>query len=165
MLALGLILLLLAAAIVVAVVVTGTSQEIIFNSTVGDVSTRPVWVFVAGALAMLLAWLGLSLFGRGTRRRVARRREMKRLRKVEKQSEKEHVSGPIPTSSRDDGYDREAGEPVVTDGPAVRPAAQPRAGYDEPDRQLVREPRPTTSDASAGEGMEPLDDSGRHREP
>src|SRR3954447_12092351 len=95
MLALGIILLLVAAAVGVGVATTGTSQNVVFNSAVGDVTTRPVWIFCAGALAMLLVLLGLWLLRRGTRRRVERRREMNRLRKVEQ----EHVSGPVPTTT------------------------------------------------------------------
>lgn len=130
MLALGIILLLLAAALVVGVLLTGTSQDILFTSTIGDVNTTPVWVFVAGAVAMLLVLLGLSFLGRGTRRRVSRRKEMKRLRKVEKE------------------------QAAAAAGSQSAPASEATAsGYDEPDRRLVREPRsadqPTATGATA----------------
>lgn len=124
MLALGIICLLLAAALVLGVLLTGTSQEIVFTSTVGDVTTNPVWVFVAGALAMLLVLLGLSLFRRGTRRRIARRQEIKRLRKVEQERGDGPESGTRP--------DSDAGSTA-------------RDRYDEPDRRLVREPRAGTA--------------------
>ncbi len=160
MLALGIICLLLAAALVVGVLLTGTSQEVVFNSAVGDVTTNPLWVFVAGAVAMLLVLLGLSFFGRGTRRRVARRKEMKRLRKVEE----ERGSRPVPTTGSGSGVDAGSG----TGGSS-------REGYDQPDRQLVREPRPDqTSQTGRAEqtdltATEPRvdslgDDAARHRE-
>ncbi|GAB3599152.1 hypothetical protein GCM10027446_30650 [Angustibacter peucedani] len=158
MLALGIICLIIAAALVIGVLVTGTSQEIVFDSTVGNFTTQPVWVFLSGAAAMLLVLLGLSFFGRGTRRRVARRKEMKRLRRVEE----EHVSGPVPTTRTD---------PAAGTVPA-------RDGYDEPDRELVREPRtgtaaPTTETYRTGEPTDltaherpatTTTDDARHRE-
>ncbi len=160
MLALGIIFVLLAAALVVGVLLTGTSQEILFTSTIGDVNTQPIWVFLAGAVAMLLVLLGLSFFGRGTRRRVARRREMRRLRKVEKE---------------------QAAAPAATTQPAPGDDAAASA-YDEPDRRLVREPRApdgtaTTAYPAEGErgaddvtgiGSAPgttADDDARHRQP
>lgn len=160
MLALGIIFVLLAAALVVGVLLTGTSQQILFTSTIGDLNTQPVWVFVAGALAMLLALLGLSFLGRGTRRRVARRKEMRRLRKVEKE---------------------QAAAPAATTQPAPGGAAGTSA-YDEPDRRLVREPRasdPTATTAYPAEGESgtghvtgtgnapgtTADDAARHRQP
>ncbi len=142
MLALGIIFLLLAAALIVGVVVTGTSQEILFTSTIGNLTTQPVWIFAAGALAMLLVLLGLSFFGRGTRRGVARRREIKRLRQVEE----EHTSGPIPTTRT---------ETVESSAPVV--VTERRPGYDEPDRQLVREQRAAT--------VEPVTERPAHEPP
>jgi uncharacterized membrane protein YcjF (UPF0283 family) len=123
MIALAIIFLLLAAALVVGIAVTGTSQQVVLDSTVGTFTTQPVWIFVAGVVATLLALLGLSFLGRGTRRRVERRREMRRLRRVEEQQ-----------SARHDVERARADESPL----------EPRDGYDEPDRHLVRDSRATT---------------------
>ncbi len=45
-----------------------------------QLTVMPVTVFAAGAIAMLLLWLGARLMAAGTRRRVAQRRELKELR-------------------------------------------------------------------------------------
>ena len=42
-----------------------------------QLTVAPVTVFAAGAVAMLLLWLGARLMAAGTRRRVAQRRELK----------------------------------------------------------------------------------------
>ncbi len=117
MIALALLLLLLAAAAVVFVLVAGTSQAVTFVFFAGNYQTRPVWIFAGGALALLLAEAGLALFRRGTRRRLAQRREIKRLRQVEQ-------SGGAPASTA---------QPV------------PRSGdpAPDPDERLVRQHRPS----------------------
>jgi hypothetical protein len=142
MIALAVILLLLAAALVVGIVVTGTSQEVLFDSSIGTFTTQPVWIFAAGAVAALLALLGFAALGRGTRRRVARRREMKRLRRVEKEQAAQRRSDEV-VEPRDDRA-------------AVPPTE--RTGYDEPDRHLVREPRTEHYDPQAGEHVLPRTD-------
>lgn len=81
MVVLGILLLLAAAALVVLLAMAGTSQHVVLDLVGGQqLTTSPVWIFVAGALALLLAELGLRLISRGTRRAVARRRELRRLR-------------------------------------------------------------------------------------
>lgn len=151
MIALAVILLLLAAALVVGIVVTGTSQEVLFDSSVGTFSTQPVWIFVAGVVAALLALLGLAALGKGTRRRVARRREMKRLRRVENEQAAQRRSDETvePADRRSAGTDAAAGE---------------RTGYDQPDRHLVREPRTEHYDPAAGEHLahRPVDGAAAH---
>jgi hypothetical protein len=157
MIALALILLLLAAALVVGIVVTGTSQQVLFDSSVGTFTTQPVWIFVAGVVAALLTLLGLAAFGRGTRNRVARRREMKRLRRVEKEQAAQRRAD-----------ERDTVETRDTD--AATTAERP--GYDQPDRHLVREPRPehydtahadtTHYDPEAGEHLRPNTDGTTH---
>ena len=146
MIALALICLLVAAAAVVFIVVLGFDQNVAFSFFAGDFVTRPVWVFLGGAVTLLLAEAALALFRRGTRRKVAQRREIKRLRKVETSvadetqtgrstehghasgttgSESDRGSGPDRGSDRDRGADR-------SDGGASA------AGADE---TLIREPR------------------------
>jgi type VI protein secretion system component VasK len=83
MVVLGLLLLLAAAALVLLLVTAGTSQDVVLD-LVGDqqLTTAPVWIFVAGMLTLVVAGLGWMLLVRGTRRSVARRKEMRRLRKA-----------------------------------------------------------------------------------
>jgi hypothetical protein len=136
MIALAIICLLLAAALVVGIVITGTSQQVVLDSAVGTFSTQPVWIFVAGVVATLLALLGLSFLGRGTRRRVARRREMKRLRRVEEEQSESRETQRQETARADAARERSA-----------------RPGYDEPDRHLVRGTAPVGYDPDAGEHL------------
>ena len=120
MIALAIVCLLLAAAITALMAVVGFTGSVTFGSFAGDVVTEAYWVFLLGAATMLIALLGLSLLRRGTRRKVERRREIKRLRKVEQETH----SGPT-TSSRTGGTNRGT-----------------QAPDDTPDRTLVREQRP-----------------------
>lgn len=87
MIALALLCMLLALALVggmLFAIVSG--QHVGFSFFAGDFTTRPFWIFIAGAVALLLAEAALALFRRGTRRKVAQRREIRRLRKVEETS-------------------------------------------------------------------------------
>ena len=147
MIALAVILLVLAAALVVGVAATGTSQQVVFDSTVGSFTTQPIWIFVAGVVAARLALLGISLLGKGTRRRVSRRREMKRLRKVE-QEQAARREAEATTAERTERADR-------TNRTDRTDTEVSRAGYDEPDRHLVREPRTGAAgyDPEAGEHL------------
>lgn len=147
MIALALILLLLAAALVVGIVVTGTSQQVLFDSSVGTFTTQPIWIFVAGVVAALLALLGFAALGGGTRRRVARRREMKRLRRVEKEQAAQRRA-----DERDTAETRDTEAADTTERP----------GYDQPDRHLVREPRTEHYDPEAGEHLRPATDGTSH---
>lgn len=133
MVVLGLILLLAAVALVLLLATAGTSQDVVLDLVGGQqLTTSPVWVFVAGAVTLLLLGLGLLLIRAGTRRAVGRRREMRRLRAAAR-----------PTPGTQNGSDR----------------ADP--ADDEPDRQLVRDTsrlRPALR--SPEEDVDP--ESGRH---
>ena len=83
MIALALLCLLLAAAAVVFMVAVGTSQVVSFSCFAGDFVTNPIWIFVAGAVTMLLTLAALLFLRRGTARKSAQRHEIKRLRKIE----------------------------------------------------------------------------------
>jgi hypothetical protein len=119
--ALAIVCLLVAAAIVALMLIVGFTGTLTFATFAGDVVTRPFWVFLLGAATMLVALLGLSLLRRGTRRKVERRREIKRLRRVEQEAQPSTVPGP---SAR---------------GGGGAPRSQPPD--DTPDRTLVREQR------------------------
>ena len=86
MIVLALIALLVAAAAVVFMIFRGIHQDVSFSFFAGNFTTNPLAIFVAGAVTLLLVLFALSLIRRGTRRRVAQRREIKRLRKVEETS-------------------------------------------------------------------------------
>jgi hypothetical protein len=115
MVVLGLVLLLAAAALVVLLVTAGTSPDVVMDLLGGQqLTTAPVWIFVAGAVALLLAELGLLLVARGTRRATSRRREIRRLREAARTAE--------PVDDRDASGNR-------PDLPV----------HDQPDRVLVRD--------------------------
>jgi membrane protein implicated in regulation of membrane protease activity len=82
MIVLGLILIVVAAAAVLfAVVATGTLTASPLSAVGITVSVTPLTMFIAGAVALLLVVLGLALIGRGTKRSVHTRRELRHLRK------------------------------------------------------------------------------------
>ncbi|MEO7744984.1 MAG: hypothetical protein ABIV05_02005 [Actinomycetota bacterium] len=83
MIVLALLALLVAAAAVVFMIFRGIHQDVSFSFFAGDFTTNPLTIFIAGAVTLFLVLFGLSLIRRGTRRKVAQRREIKRLRKVE----------------------------------------------------------------------------------
>ena len=119
MIALAIVCLLLAAAVTALMVVVGFTGSVTFAVFAGNVVTEAFWVFLLGAVTMLIALLGLSLLRRGTRRKVERRREIKRLRKVEQETQPS--SAGQTTSSRTGG---------------TRGAQAPDDG---PDRTLIRD--------------------------
>ena len=142
MIVLAIICLLVAALIVVLMLSVGFAPPITFTTAIGNVTTRPFWVFLLGAATLLIAMMGLSLLRTGTRRKVHRRREIKQLRKVAKETQTTPASG---TASG-----------TTTTG---------RGGHgpdDAPDRTLVREQRSdartqpgTTSTGSVGDDTQP----------
>lgn len=150
MVVLGLILLLAAVALVLLLATAGTSQDVVLDLVGGQqLTTSPVWVFVAGAVTLLLLGLGLLLIRSGTRRAVGRRREMRRLRAAAR-----------PTPGTQNGS-----QATHDKGPDVRSAHgaadRPDPADDAPDRQLVRDTsrlRPALR--SPEEDVDP--ESGRH---
>ena len=86
MIVLALIALLVAAAAVVFMIVRGIHQNVPFSFFAGNFTTNPLTIFIAGAVTLFLVLFALGLIRRGTRRKVAQRREIKRLRKVEETS-------------------------------------------------------------------------------
>jgi hypothetical protein len=119
---LAILCLVLAAAVVAAMILVGFTSTVTFTTSVGDIHTRPVWVFLLGAVTLFIALVGLSLLQRGTRRKVQRRREIKRLRQLEKEA-------PATRSAPSSG-------PA---GPAAGGGTATRTPDDAPDRTLVRE--------------------------
>jgi membrane protein implicated in regulation of membrane protease activity len=79
----GAVFLVLAALGAVAAVVMGRDVQVHLSGFGVDVTTDVLWVFCAGALAMLLLVIALSAFRRAVRRRRNQRRELKQLRAEE----------------------------------------------------------------------------------
>ena len=141
MIALALLCLLLAAAAVVFMLTAASLELVSFSFFAGDFVTRPIWIFVAGAATMLLTLAGLSFFRRGTSRKVAQRREIKRLRKVE-----ETATPPAAAESRNDPapHDPAPHDPARND-PAPHDPAHGHP-HDDAEETLVREPRPASDE-------------------
>lgn len=106
MIVLALIALLVAAAAVVFMIFRGIHQDVPFSFFAGDFTTNPLAIFVAGAVTLFLVLFALSLIRRGTRRKVAQRREIKRLRKVEETSVPAHDERSTARHGRDHDLDR-----------------------------------------------------------
>lgn len=135
MVVLGIIVLLAAAALVLLLVTAGTSQDVVLDLMGGQqLTTSPIWVFLAGAVTVLLAVIGFWLISRGTRRAVARRREIRNLRQAA----------------------------AVTSGQPDEHGGAPRGVDDEPaaDRVLVRD----VDELRAREGVRPAGGSSRSPE-
>jgi flagellar biosynthesis/type III secretory pathway M-ring protein FliF/YscJ len=79
----GAVFLVLAALAVVAAVVTGRDVRVTLDGFGVHSTTSVLWVFCAGAIAMLLLLLALSAFRRAARRRRNQRRELRQLRAEE----------------------------------------------------------------------------------
>ncbi|HOF63947.1 MAG TPA: hypothetical protein PLL54_06555 [Dermatophilaceae bacterium] len=60
-----------------------------------QLTVAPVTVFAAGAVAMLLLWLGFRLMAAGTRRRVAQRRELRELKNAPPAPRTAPTGGPV----------------------------------------------------------------------
>ncbi len=106
MIVLALIALLVAAAAVVFMISRGIHQDVPFSFFAGDFTTNPLAIFIAGAVTLFLVLFALSLIRRGTRRKVAQRREIKRLRKVEETSVPAHDERSTARHGRDHDLDR-----------------------------------------------------------
>ena len=83
MIVIGAVFLVLAVLGAVAAVVTGRDVDVRLDGFGVTSTTTVLWVFCAGALAMLFLVLALSSFRRAARRRRAQRRELKQLRAEE----------------------------------------------------------------------------------
>ena len=137
MIVLGLILIIVAAAAVLfAVIATGTLTASPLSAVGITVSVTPLTMFIAGALALLLVVLGLALIGRGTKRSVHTRRELRHLRKERANQPAAAGAGAGGTTPTDDG---ERGAPCSRPGPGG-PRRRPRPGATRHRRRRTREP-------------------------
>ncbi len=149
MIVLALIALLVAAAAVVFMIVRGIQQDVSFSFFAGDFTTNPLSIFIAGAVTLFLVLFALSLIRRGTRRKVAQRREIKRLRKVEETSVPANEERTTARHGRDHDLDRgddnrgdanRGDDKIDLTGRESRPG-RGDAAYPDDQETLVREPR------------------------
>ena len=155
MIVLALIALLVAAAAVVFMVVRGINQDVPFSFFAGDFTTNPLTIFIAGAVTLFLVLFALSLIRRGTRRRVAQRREIKRLRKVEETSvPAEDVRASTPARhGRDHDLDRGDVDRGGVDRGGVDRGGVDRGGVDRGDVDRGDTRRGDTDDLDAQETL------------
>jgi uncharacterized membrane protein len=92
MILIGLVLLVVVALAAVAAVHTGQDVRVHVDGYGQHVTTSVLWVFVAGAVAMLLLVLALAAFARAARRRRMRRRELKAQRADEAAAEEQRAA-------------------------------------------------------------------------
>jgi uncharacterized membrane protein len=79
----GAVFLVLAVLGAIAAVVTGRDVDVRLDGFGVNSTTSVLWVFCAGALAMLFLLIALAAFRRAARKRRAQRRELKQLRAEE----------------------------------------------------------------------------------
>jgi hypothetical protein len=100
MFALGVILILLAAGALVLAVVSTPNTPATFELGGVSVAMEPLWVFLAGALTVLLLVLGLELVRAGARRASKRRKEKKELNRLAEKLEARETDGPTATTTQ-----------------------------------------------------------------
>lgn len=120
MIVLALLCLIIAAAVIVFMLTVGFNQTLDYSFFAGDFSTRPIWIFVAGVVTTLLILAGLDFFRRGTKRKVAQRREIRRLRKVEQTSGAPVSSGASQSGPHHQSHEETLVRETRQDGPTDR---------------------------------------------
>lgn len=91
MLALGIILILLSAGALVVALTSGAGEQATLFS--GNVELPTFVIFLAGAATLLVFIMGLELFRSGIRRANRKRKDSRRLRKLEQREQQRHGSG------------------------------------------------------------------------
>ncbi len=87
MVVLGIILVLLAAGMIFVAVLSSANTPATVEFGGISVTMEPLWVFLTGALTVLLLVLGIELVRAGTRRAAKRRKEKKELNRLANQLE------------------------------------------------------------------------------
>ncbi|MGL5859604.1 MAG: hypothetical protein ACRC35_14605 [Angustibacter sp.] len=126
MIALGIILLVVAVLLVVGVAVGGPAQDVTFDTFAGDITTTVWWVFVTGAVTVLIGVLGVGFAWSGMRRRRAQRQEIRRLRQFEQEAVGNGGAGQLAVHA--DSHDPQA--PPTTSGSVA--SLDPRARFADP---------------------------------
>lgn len=123
MIVLAVLLLVLALALVVYVVVSGANQTVSLEWEELNLAWEPtpLVVFLLGAVTLLLVVLALWMIRAGTKRGVAKRRELKRLREADRQRAAE-------ARQHDQGADEDRREEGTSDARSreSRPTSPPR---------------------------------------
>ncbi len=128
MIVIAVLLLIVVVAVVVFVVVTGSSGTVTMEWEQLNFyfAPSPLVLFLLGAVTLLVAVVAIAMLRSGSRRSLAKRKELKRLRKLEGEN-----GGPVPAGATADHaparqHPHGAGAPVGTDerGPGSAP---PRA--------------------------------------
>lgn len=144
MVVLALLLLVVVAAVVVFVLVTGTTGtvELTWEQLNLSFAPSPLVLFLLGAATLLLAVVALGMLRSGSRRGMAKRRELKRLRKIEKEQGTTPdgsragtpAAAPVPAGAHDRGAHAAPPQPAshtaplpTTAPPPSQPASQPQA--------------------------------------
>jgi hypothetical protein len=98
MIVLAILMLVVVAAVVVFMLVTGATTSVPLEWDALSLSWAPsaLVVFLLGALTLCLAELALAMLRGGTRRKIERRRELRRLRRVEKEQAAHDVADGTP---------------------------------------------------------------------
>ena len=115
---LGLLILVIVALVTLIVLVRGGQPATIDLNTF-QIETTVMWVFLAGALTLLLTVLGLVLLTRGLKKTRRRRSEMRELR-----SRAAATPAPTPAPRRDD-EPRPAPAPTASAAPSARADDRP----------------------------------------
>lgn len=137
MVVLALLLLVVVAAVVVFVLVTGTTGtvDLTWEQLNLSFAPSPLVLFLLGAATLLLAVVALGMLRSGGRRGMAKRRELKRLRRIEK--EQGTTADGRPADGRHDGHDAvPAGAQAPT---GTHPAPQHQAGQHQAGQQVPQD--------------------------
>ena len=137
MVVIALLLLVLVVAVVVFVVVTGASGTVTLEWDQLNLffEPSPLVLFLLGAATLLLAVVAIAMLRSGSRRSMAKRRELKRLRRLEGEQGTSTATPGGATGTRADGTadDGRHAAPGTT-ATAVRPGEQHKGTRDEPPR-------------------------------
>lgn len=132
MVVLGIILILVAAGVLILAVLSSADTAATFEFGGVSVTMDPLWVFLTGAMTVLLLVLGLELVRAGTRRANKRRKEKKELNRLAQKLESREAgetkatptqSGTTRTVSSDPATDTRA---TRTDGDVTDPNRPPQ---------------------------------------
>lgn len=115
MIILGVLLLVLVVAIVAFVLVTGSSDTVPLTWDALNIqwNPTPALLFAVGALTLAVLALSLLLMRAGVRRRVHSGQEMRRLRKLERETGGRPTVPGRHTDGRDDAFVDETGAPTA----------------------------------------------------
>lgn len=115
MVVIALLLLIVVAAVVVFVVVTGSSGTVTMEWEQLNFffAPSPLILFLLGAATLLVAVLAIAMLRSGSRRSLAKRKELKRLRRLEGEN-----GGPVPAGATTN-HGSAGQHPTGTGGPAT----------------------------------------------